>query len=135
MTDFQPLDKSLPFVGPETIDAAALETFPYEYAGRDAEIEIDTAEFTSVCPYSGLPDFGRLTVVYVPGTKCLELRSYKYYLLSFRNVGIFYEHLVNRVLEDLVGALEPKRLTVIGDFTHRGGIRTKVTAHYPRPTE
>jgi 7-cyano-7-deazaguanine reductase len=126
------LDRSLPFDGPEKIDAAALETFPYEYAGRDAEIEISTDEFTSVCPYSGLPDFGRLTVVYVPSAKCVELRSFKYYLLSYRNVGIFYEHLVNRVLEDLAAVLDPKRLTVVGDFTNRGGIRTKVTAQYPR---
>jgi 7-cyano-7-deazaguanine reductase len=130
---FEPHDKSIPFEGPEKIDADILETFDYEYAGKDAEIEIETDEFTSVCPYSGLPDFGSITIVYVPKKKCIELRSFKYYLLSYRNVGIFYEHLVNRVLDDLVACVKPKRMTVIGDFTHRGGIRTSVRAEYPRP--
>jgi 7-cyano-7-deazaguanine reductase len=129
---FEPLDKKMPFEGPEKIDPGMLETFDYEYAGKDAEIEITTDEFTSVCPYSGLPDFGRLTIVYVPDRKCIELRSLKYYLLSYRNVGIFYEHLVNRVLDDLVACCRPKRMTVSGDFTPRGGIRIRVTAQFPR---
>jgi len=129
---FEPLDKSLPFDGPEKIDASVLETFDYEYAGREIEVNISTDEFTSVCPFSGLPDFGRLTIVYVPDKKCIELRSLKYYLLAYRNVGIFYEHLVNRVLDDLVAACKPKRMTVTADFTPRGGIRTSVTAQYPR---
>jgi 7-cyano-7-deazaguanine reductase len=129
---FEPSDKSLPFDGPETIDASQLETFDYDYSGKEAEIEIATDEFTSVCPYSGLPDFGRLTVTYIPDKTCIELRSYKYYLLSYRNVGIFYEHLVNRVLEDLVACCQPRRMTVRGQFTSRGGIRTSVTAEYPR---
>jgi len=129
---FEPLDKKMPFDGPEKIDAKALETFDYEYAGKDAEIEITTDEFTSVCPYSGLPDFGRLTIVYVPDLKCIELRSLKYYLLSYRSVGIFYEHLVNRVLDDLVTCCLPRRMTVTGDFTPRGGLRTRVTAQFPR---
>ena len=129
---FEPMDRSMPFDGPEKIDPKILETFGYEYAEKDAEVEISTEEFTSVCPYSGLPDFGRLIIVYVPDRKCIELRSLKYYLLSYRSVGIFYEHLVNRVLDDLVAACQPKRMTVIGEFMPRGGIRTRVTAQYPR---
>ncbi|MCX8036327.1 MAG: preQ(1) synthase [Candidatus Sumerlaeia bacterium] len=129
---FEPLDKKLPFDGPEKINPAELETFDYEYPGKDIEIEITTDEFTSVCPYSGLPDFGRLTVLYTPNRKCIELRSFKYYLLSFRNVGIFYEHLVNRVLDDLVACCRPKRMTVTVEFTPRGGIRTRAVAHFPR---
>ena len=129
---FEPLGKKMPFDGPEKIDAKVIETFDYEYAGKDIEVDISTDEFTSVCPYSGLPDFGRLTIVYVPNQKCIELRSLKYYLLSYRTVGIFYEHLVNRVLDDLVACCQPKRMTVTGEFTPRGGIRTRVTAQFPR---
>lgn len=130
---FEAQDKKIPFDGPDKIEAEALETFDYEYAGKDAEIEIVTDEFTSVCPYSGLPDFGRIAVTYTPDKMCIELRSYKYYLLSYRNVGIFYEHLVNRILDDLVACVKPKRMTVRGEFTHRGGIKTNVTAEFPRP--
>lgn len=130
---FEPKDKSFPFDGPEKIAPSVLETFDYEYAGKEIKVEITTDEFTSVCPFSGLPDFGRLTIEYVPERKCIELRSLKYYLLSYRNVGIFYEHLVNRVLDDLVACCKPRRMTVRGDFTPRGGIRTSVTASYPRP--
>jgi len=130
---FEPLDQKMPFEGPEKIDANALETFDYEYPGKDIEIDISTDEFTSVCPYSGLPDFGRLTVVYVPDRKCLELRAFKYYLLSYRNVGIFYEHLVNHILDDLVVACRPKRMVVTGEFAPRGGLRTRATAQWPRP--
>ncbi|MBM3333424.1 NADPH-dependent 7-cyano-7-deazaguanine reductase QueF [Candidatus Sumerlaeota bacterium] len=129
---FEPLDKKLPFDGTERIDATALETFDYEYAGKDIEVDVSTDEFTSVCPYSGLPDFARLTIVYVPDRKCIELRSLKYYLLTYRTVGIFYEHLVNRILDDLVVACSPKRMTVTGDFNPRGGIRTRATAQYEK---
>ena len=130
--DFEPQDKSLSFESPEKIDAATLETFPYEYSGKEGEIEIATDEFTSVCPYSGLPDFGRLIITYTPARKCIELRSLKYYLLSYRNVGIFYEHLVNRILEDLARVCRPKKMTVRGEFTSRGGLSSCVTAKYPR---
>jgi 7-cyano-7-deazaguanine reductase len=130
--DFDALDKSRKFDDEQAILKSVLETFPYEYAGKDAELEIVTDEFTSVCPYSGLPDFGELTILYTPNKKCLELRSLKYYLLSYRNVGIFYEHLVNRILEDLVACCRPKRMTVKGEFTARGGLRSAVTASFPR---
>ncbi|HPK00618.1 MAG TPA: preQ(1) synthase, partial [Candidatus Hydrogenedentes bacterium] len=105
---FKALDKTLPFKGPEAIESGLLECFPYEFAGKpignSLEIVTETAEFTSVCPFSGLPDFARITITYTPGELCLELRSLKYYLLSYRDVGIWYEHLVNRMLEDLVAA-------------------------------
>jgi 7-cyano-7-deazaguanine reductase len=107
-----------------------LEGFDYQYPGRDIEIATTTDEFTFVCPFSGLPDFGRLTVTYVPGGRCVELRSLKYYLLSFRNVGIFYEHVCNRIMDDLVKLLKPKRMTVVCEMTIRGGLRTTVRAEH-----
>ena len=127
-------DKTLPFDGPEKIDKACLECFPYEYkhtpAGRDMEIVTETDEFTSVCPFSGLPDFARVKITYVPNALCLELRSLKYYLLSYRNIGIWYEHLVNRMLEDLVEACKPRRMTVEISCNPRGGLSSIVTATY-----
>ncbi len=131
--DFQPSDRSYPFQGVEAVDTDALATFPYEYPGRPIDIEIVTDEFTAVCPYSGLPDFGTLTVRYIPDKLCIELRSFKYYLLSYRNVGIFYEHLVNRVLDDLVKLCRPVRMTVEADYNVRGGMRTKAVAQYEKP--
>ena len=130
--DFQPSDRSYPFKGLEAVDSDALATFPYEYPGRPIDIEIVTGEFTAVCPYSGLPDFGTLTVRYIPDQLCIELRSLKYYLLSYRDVGIFYEHLVNRVLDDLVKVCRPVQMTVEADYNIRGGLKTKAVAHYPR---
>ena len=108
-----------------------IETWPNQY--RDYEIEIEMPEFTSVCPKTGLPDFGRLTLRYVPDRSCLELKSYKMYLLAYRDLGIFQENVVNRVLEDVVRAANPIRATVTGDFTPRGGLSTVVTATWNRP--
>jgi 7-cyano-7-deazaguanine reductase len=119
--------------GPEAIRADVLDCFPYEYAGREILLELRTDEFTSVCPWSGLPDFGSLRVLYVPDRRCLELRSFKYYLFSYRHVGIYYEHLTQRILEDLKAACEPLFLRVEGDFRERGGIRTRSRAEYRRP--
>lgn len=131
---FRALDKSLPFKGPEAIDAACLECFRYEYHGTphgDAmEIVTTTSEFTSVCPFSGLPDFATVTIRYVPREWCLELRSLKYYLLSYRDVGIWYEHLVNRMLEDLVRACKPRSMSVEIACTPRGGLASTVRASY-----
>lgn len=131
---FTAQDKTLPFQGPEAIDAPCLECFEYEYAerpvGQDVEIVNTTDEFTSVCPFSGLPDFARVTISYTPNRYCIELRSLKYYLLSYRNVGIWYEHLVNRMLEDLVKACAPKRMKIVIECNARGGIRSTVTAEY-----
>ena len=108
----------------------ALETFPNPRPEREFEIAIDCPEFTSMCPKTGLPDFGVIRVRYVPDARCIELKSLKYYLLEFRNKGIFYEAVTNQILDDLVQACAPRRMTVIGDFTARGGITTKVTAEY-----
>jgi 7-cyano-7-deazaguanine reductase len=107
-----------------------IETWPNQYP--DYEIAIDTPEFTSVCPKTGLPDFGKILLRYVPDERCLELKSYKMYLLSYRNVGIFQENVVNRVLRDVVKACNPMSATVIGDFSPRGGLGTVVTAEYMR---
>lgn len=112
--------------------AGILETFPNPRPGRDYEIESRCAEFTSVCPKTGLPDFGEIRVTYTPADRCIELKSLKYYLLEFRNRGIFYEAVTNQILDDLVAACAPKRMTVVGDFTARGGIKTVVTATHER---
>ena len=106
----------------------ALETFPNQFAQRDYEIEIVCPEFTSVCPKTGHPDFGTITITYVPDKACIELKSLKEYLFSFRNFGIFYEHGVNTILDDLVAACHPRRMKVIGHFTPRGGITSKISA-------
>ena len=108
-----------------------LESIEYQYRKkRDIDIVIRQPEFTSVCPMTGLPDFGCITIKYRPDNLIVELKSLKYYLLQYRNVGIFYEHLVNRILDDLVFILDPGYMEVIGEFTARGGITTGVTAVY-----
>ena len=113
--------------------APVLETCPNPRPERDYEIAIDCPEFTSMCPKTGLPDFGTIRIRYTPGDACVELKSLKYYLLQFRNQGIFYEAATNRILDDLVAACRPRRMTVVGDFTARGGISTTVTAEYVAP--
>jgi 7-cyano-7-deazaguanine reductase len=107
-----------------------IEVWPNQYP--DYEIEIVQPEFTSVCPKTGLPDFGKLTLRYVPDKACLELKSYKMYLNAYRDLGIFQENVVNRVLQDVVKAAKPKFATVIGDFAPRGGLSTIVTATWSR---
>jgi 7-cyano-7-deazaguanine reductase len=109
---------------------ATLETFPNPRPERDFEIAIDCPEFTSMCPKTGLPDFGTIRIRYVPDRLCLELKALKYYLLGYRSKGIFYEAATNQILDDLVAACRPRRMTVVGDFTARGGITTTVTAAY-----
>lgn len=111
--------------GPEVIAADIIETFPYWYAGSNAVITIETDEFVSVCPWSGLPDFARLTIEYVPDEVCIELKSLKYYFLSWRNVGMFYEHIINKLLQDLVDVSQPRWMRVTGDFRVRGGLSTR----------
>jgi len=115
------------------IDAALpeIETWPNQFP--DYEIEIAIPEFTSVCPKTGLPDFGKLTLRYVPDAKCLELKSLKMYLLAYRNLGIFYENVVNRFLRDVVAAAKPVSATVTGEFTPRGGLHSKITAAWIKP--
>ncbi len=118
----------------EVMSSAKIETFPNPRASRDYEITIAAPEFTSVCPMTGLPDFGEIRISYVPDKKCLELKALKYYLLSYRNRGIFYEAATNQILDDLVAACRPRRMTVVGDFTSRGGITTAVTVSYMGPS-
>jgi 7-cyano-7-deazaguanine reductase len=107
-----------------------IETWPNQY--REYEIEIVMPEFTSVCPKTGLPDHGTLRLIYTPLQRCLELKSLKMYTLAYRNLGIFQENVVNRLLADVVKAADPVRATVIGDFAPRGGLSTRVTATYAR---
>ncbi len=110
--------------------ATPLETFPNPRPERDYEIQIRCPEFTSVCPKTGLPDFGEISINYVPGNSCVELKSLKFYLMSYRNAGVFYETVTNRILDDLVAACQPRRMRVTGAFTARGGITTSVVAEY-----
>lgn len=109
----------------------AIETWANQYEGREYSVEIRCPEFTSVCPKTGLPDFATLVVTYVPGKLCLELKSFKLYLLEYRNLGIFQENVVNKVLDDVVAAARPIRARVEGRFAARGGITTVVEAAYP----
>ena len=109
----------------------ALETFPSPRPEREFEIAIDCPEFTSLCPKTGLPDFGEIRIHYVPRDLCIELKSLKFYIVAFRDKGIFYEAVTNQILDDLVNAVRPRRMTVVGDFTVRGGIKTVVTASFP----
>ena len=110
--------------------STTLETFPNPRPQRDYEIQIQCPEFTSVCPMTGLPDFGEIRISYVPDALCVELKSLKYYMVEFRNKGIFYEQVTNQILDDLVATLQPRRMTVVGDFSVRGGIKTTVNAEY-----
>lgn len=121
--------RTLSFVGPEHIDVPVLESFSYD--GPEQEIATETGEFTAVCPYSGLPDFARLTISYVPAGKCVELKSLKYYVTSYRNVGIFQEHATARIAEDLFRHLAPRRLTVKTVYNTRGGFDTTCTVSLP----
>ncbi|MCY2926729.1 MAG: preQ(1) synthase [Planctomycetota bacterium] len=109
---------------------AQIETFDNPHPGRDYVIRHVAPEFTSVCPKTGQPDYGTIIVEYVAGATCIELKSFKGYLQSYRNRGVFYEDVVNRLLDDLVAACGPKRMTVTGEFTPRGGIHSTVTASY-----
>jgi 7-cyano-7-deazaguanine reductase len=108
-----------------------LETFPNPRPERDYEIDIRCPEFTSMCPKTGLPDFGEIIIKYTPDKSCIELKALKYYLLAYRNQGIFYEAATNKILDDLVTACAPKRMTVTGAFTARGGISTNVVVSHP----
>ena len=130
---FKPLDKRFDVQDLSAVDAGVLDVFSYEYPGKDITINIESDEFTAVCPWSGLPDFGTIRVDYIPDQLCIELRALKYYLLSYRNVGIYQEHAVNRILEDLVASANPKWMKVTADYKVRGGIHTIVSREYMRP--
>ncbi len=116
---------------PDNIKSDILISMDYKYRQkRDIDIEIKQPEFTSVCPMTGLPDFGTITIRYTPDKKIIELKSLKFYLLQYRNVGIFYEHVVNHMLDNLVEVLKPKQMEITGEFSARGGIVTRVVASF-----
>ena len=112
------------------LDTPKIETWTNEYNDRDYTIDITNLEFTAVCPKTGLPDFAAIRVTYVPDERCVELKSLKDYFLSYRNVGIFHEHVVNKVLDDFVAACHPRKVEVVGEFNLRGGLKTVVRASY-----
>jgi 7-cyano-7-deazaguanine reductase len=114
-----------------TAPSRRLETFPNPSPDRDYEIRFDCPEFTCVCPMTGQPDFATIRIVYTPDQLCVELKSLKLYLWSFRNEGAFHEAVTNQILDDLVAALHPRKMEVVGDFFVRGGIHTVVVARHP----
>lgn len=114
------------------LETPAIETWENQYSNRDYKIEITNLEFTAVCPKTGLPDFATLCITYVPDRHCIELKSLKEYFLFYRDVGIFHEHVVNKVLEDFVKACQPRQAEVVGDFNIRGGIKTVVRAKHKK---
>ena len=114
------------------METPTIETWKNEYSDRDYTIEVTTPEFTAICPKTGLPDFGTIQITYIPDEQCVELKSLKEYLLFYRDVGIFHEHVVNKILVDFVAACNPRRLEIVGDFHVRGGIKTVVRANYER---
>ena len=110
----------------------SIETWKNEYSDKDYTIEVTTPEFTAICPKTGLPDFGTIQISYIPDEECVELKSLKEYFLFYRDVGIFHEHVVNKILVDFVAACNPRRVEIIGDFHVRGGIKTVIRANYER---
>lgn len=109
-----------------------IETWKNEYSDKDYTIEVTNPEFTAVCPKTGLPDFGTIQISYIPDEQCVELKSLKEYFLSYRDVGIFHEHVINKILEDFVAACNPRKVEIVGDFHIRGGMKTIVRANYKR---
>ncbi|OPL19814.1 MAG: 7-cyano-7-deazaguanine reductase [Candidatus Aegiribacteria sp. MLS_C] len=132
MTDESDLE-GLSVLGGASVPTRKLETFPNHHPGREYMVTLTTDEFTCLCPKTGQPDFAALTIEYVPGERILESKSLKLYLWTFRNEGVFHEHVANRILDDLVDALEPLWCRVLADFGIRGGISISVDAEYRRP--
>ena len=118
----------------EEMNLYPLDTFPYEYVGREIRIRFELPEFTCVCPFSDFPDFATFRIEYVPAERCVELKSLKLYINSFRDVKIFHEHVVNVILEDFVAACDPAEVDIEGDFNVRGNVKTVVRASYRRQT-
>ncbi len=114
------------------IDPECLLAFDYEYPGQEAEVVIESDEFTAVCPWTGLPDYGSIEITYVPNRLCIELKSLKYYLFSYTNVGIVQEHAANRILQDLVKACDPLSMEITLDYNVRGGLHTKVKVRHEK---
>lgn len=132
---YESLDRQVLIKDEETIDTDCLMAFQYDYPEQASEVSVDTDEFTAVCPWTGLPDYGTLYIAYVPSHSCIELKSLKYYLLSYRDVGIVQEHAVNRILKDLVALCRPRRMKVSLDYKIRGGIHTSVSVDYQAPKD
>ena len=126
---FKPVIESTPV---EEMDLYPLDTFPYEYVGREITVSFTCPEFTAICPFSDFPDFAVIKIDYVPNERCVELKSLKLYINSFRQVKIFHEHVINRILEDFVAAVDPLRVDIEGDFHVRGNIKTVVRARYDK---
>ncbi len=132
---YEKLEMRMEIRDESVIDSGCLLAFEYEYHEQPAEVTIDSDEFTAVCPWTGLPDLGTVTISYVPDRLCIELKSLKYYLLSYRDVGIVQEHAASRIIRDLVAASNPRKMTVTLDYKVRGGIHTTVTVKYPTQEE
>jgi len=116
----------------EEMNLYRLDTFPYEFPGREIKINFEVPEFTCICPFSDFPDFATIRIEYVPNERCIELKSLKLYINSFRDVKIFHEHVINLILEDFVNACDPLSLEIAGDFNVRGNIKTTVRANYEK---
>jgi 7-cyano-7-deazaguanine reductase len=129
-SQYTDIQQRIEVLGEEAVDPTCLLSFDYEYPDQESEIVIDTDEFTAVCPWTGLPDQGTLVIKYVPFKKLMELKSVKYYLFSYRQVGIVQEHAANRILQDLINLCEPRRLTLTLDYNVRGGLHTTVKVEY-----
>ena len=128
---YENLDRLVQDGSEASIDSAIIMSFDYEPSCGESTVRIDTDEFTAVCPWTGLPDYGTLSITYEPHELCIELKSLKYYLLSYRDVGIVQESAANRILDDLVGACKPRCMEIVLDYKVRGGLHTIVTARYP----
>ena len=115
------------------MNLCALDTFAYEFPGKEIEIDFEIPEFTCICPFSDFPDFATIRLAYVPNARCIELKSLKLYINSFRNVKVFHEHVINMILEDFVGACDPLAVEIEGDFNVRGNIKTTISASYKKP--
>ena len=114
----------------EEMNLYPLDTFPYEFSGKEIKINFEIPEFTCICPFSDFPDFATIRLEYVPLSRCVELKSLKLYINSFRNVKVFHEHVINMILEDFVSACDPLRVEIEGDFNVRGNIKTTIRANY-----
>lgn len=126
---FKPVIESTPLA---EMNLYPLDTFPYEYPGREIVVTFECPEFTAICPFSDFPDFATIRIDYVPRERCVELKSLKLYVNSFRSVKIFHEHVVNKILDDFVAAVDPVRVELFGDFNVRGNIKTTIRASYRR---
>ena len=127
---YESLAPAISAKGEEAIEPSCLLAFEYEYPEQPCEVCIDTDEFTALCPWTGLPDCGTLTITYVPASLCLELKSLKYYLVSYRDVGIVQEHAASRILKDLVSVCRPRSMKVLLDYKVRGGLHTTVSVEH-----